>query len=418
VIEPADRALLGELLRVAPRSLDLTSGAQLEAVRELAEQIESARSTLAARRALEAELMGLGDEVPISIRLGLKLAMSRGVLGELAEPVHASIVFAVYKEHHRIRTAQEHEHGEDLLRRKLWQLHWLFDGTPRHTWDLTVVDDGCPEGSGRLAQAVLDAMGPAQHARVLFLVDAIRDGRPIVRSLASTDDSRKGGSIRLGLWTAVQETRPNHVVLFTDADLSTHLGQLGLLLDPILRDAKNSAIGSRREPASVVVKGGARNTRGKLFIYLWKKLIPQLRGIIDTQCGFKAFRASDIRTWIEDTLENGFAFDIEFLLRVHLAAPGSIAKVPIAWIDSEAESTTAELDPYLPMLRSVVRFYRHYLPSDPRAESFARLIESLDEDSFSRLLEDIPEAIASGEPLEFDALGGVSAEDLAARAFE
>jgi hypothetical protein len=49
------------------------------------------------------------------------------------------------------------------------------------------------------------------------------------------------------------------------------------------------AIGSRREPDSVVVKQGTRNDRGKLFIYLWKRMVPVLGDIIDTQCGFKAF---------------------------------------------------------------------------------------------------------------------------------
>ena len=52
---------------------------------------------------------------------------------------------------------------------------------------------------------------------------------------------------------------------------------------------REAVIGSRREEASIVVKKGVRNLRGKLFIYLWKRLIPNLNYVVDTQCGFKAF---------------------------------------------------------------------------------------------------------------------------------
>jgi hypothetical protein len=321
-------------------------------------------------------------------------------------------VFAVYKEHTRILRPDEHEHGEDFLRRKLDQLEWLFERTPWHTWDLTVVDDGCPELSGELAQAVLDET-PDVDARVLFLADAIEEGLPIINGLTSTDDSRKGGSIRYGMWEASRHDRPNHVILFTDADLSTHLAQAGLLMDPIIREGRNAAIGSRRHPASVVLKEGSRNNRGKLFIYLWKRLIPQLAEVTDTQCGFKAFRADQLAGWIDDVSENGFAFDIEFLLHTERADPGTISIVPIAWIDSDAASTTTDLEPYLPMLRSVVGFYRDVLPPDPTAETFAGLIESMSEEGFQRLLERIPAAIADRDPAEFDEFKGVTAAELA-----
>lgn len=276
-----------------------------------------------------------------------------------------------------------------------------------------MVDDGCPEGSGDAARHIVEEENLEECVRVLYLQDAIDAGLPPAASLASTDDSRKGGSIRYGLWEAVRGARPPHVLLFTDADLSTHLGQSGLLLHPILAGGAEAAIGSRREPTSVVVKEGARNTRGKLFIYyLWKRLLPQLRGIVDTQCGFKAFRPGALEGWFRSAVETGFAFDIEMLLHVHLRG-GRIEKVPVAWIDSDALSTTADLDPYLDMLHMVVRFYRTYLPPDPTAESFATLIEALDRASFDLLLEHMPPSIADAEPASFDAFDGVTAGELA-----
>ena len=354
--------------------------------------------------------------IPISVRVALKLAHSRQLFEEIERPLHLSLVIAVYKENLRILTSDEHPAGEDFLREKLRQLRWLFEAYPRHSWDLTIVDDGCPEGSGHLAREVLNGYGrPDEETKVLFLEEAIRAGVPIVKDLESTDQSRKGGSIRYGLWDAVQhDRRGRHVAVFTDADLSTHLGQLGLLAGPLTDPAVFAAIGSRRNPASVVVKAGKRNVRGKLFIYLWKQLLPELSGIVDTQCGFKAFDARNLRSWILDTRDSGFSFDIELLTHLQLHRRGSIRTVPVAWIDSEAASTTVDLEPYFPMLRSVARLYRTTMAPSSRGDSFASLIEGLDEDSFQRLVDNVPAGIARREPAEFDEIREVSASELAA----
>lgn len=410
---PALSPVLEELLPLAPDPFDPTDPAHQDAVCHLAERLELSCETGAAVLALEGPLIEGGLEAPLAARVALKIAAGRRALGSIERPAHVSVVFAMYKEHVRILRRAEHPNAEDFLRRKLAQLAWLFEQTPRHSYELIAVDDGCPEGSGRIAREILEAEGATDRARVLFLQDAIDRAHPVLHGLASTNDSRKGGSIRLGFATALEPARPDHVLLFTDADLSTHLGQVGLLAAPILSGACKTAIASRREPASVVVKGGSRNTRGKLFIYLWKRLVPELAGVIDTQCGFKAFEAEHLRSWIGEARDSGFAFDVEYLLRSTLAAPGAIQKVPVAWIDSEAESTTTELSPYLDMLNSVVQLYRTALPRDEAREPFAQLIESLDAEAFDRLLDNIPGAIADRNPAEFDVFDGVSAADLA-----
>lgn len=393
----------------APATVDLTQPEQDEWTRRVAgEMLE--------RFPGEGELQALEErsqDAPILVRLAMKLAQSKQRLMSLPGEFRVSVVFAVYKEHNRLRTRAEHPHGEDFLVRKVDQIDWLLDATPRASWSMLIVDDGCPEGSGEIAQQIIDARGLADRVKVLFLQNAIDAGHPAAQGIASTADSQKGGSIEYGMAVAAEDRDPTHVVVFTDADLSTHLGQLGLLIEPIVGQGFDAAIGSRREPLSVVIKGGARNARGKLFIYLWKRLIPQLSPIIDTQCGFKAFRASVAEAIVKDTIEKRFAFDIELLLQTQLARQGSIAKVPIAWIDSEAASTTKELQPYLTMLRSIVRIAQRYLPQNEQAIGFAQLIDSLDEESWARLASQVPPIIAEREPIELEAFDGVAADDLA-----
>jgi hypothetical protein len=277
-----------------------------------------------------------------------------------------------------------------------------------------VIDNGCPEGSGKIAKHILNTTTEVNtdHVTVAFLKDAIEKNPDVVKPLKSTDESRKGGSIEYGMYLAAQQQKENHVIIFTNADLSTHLGQSGLLVNHIINHGKKAAIGSRREKKSVVVKKGTRNTRGKLFIYLWKRLIPQLGYITDTQCGFKAFDATIVNKIIENTLEKKFAFDIELLLKTELLQHQSIQKVPIAWHDSEAASTTTDIQPYLSMLQAIPAMYREYLPAHPVSDNFALFIENLNETQWQKLVKHIPEAIANGDPSTFDRFDKVSVNEL------
>ncbi len=417
MIEPfatgdVETKLLSHWAERAPDEIDLTDERQEELVREFAGEMLDRFAGDDALSHFDERLARQRPSVPVLVRLAAKLARSRQLVAALGGDFHVSVVFAVFKEHNRLRTRSEHEHGENLLLRKIDQVEWLLAEVPGSSWDMIVVDDGCPKASGRIAERILESHDGGNDVRVLFLERAIAAGHPATRGLRSGADSQKGGSIQYGMAVATERSRPRHVVAFTDADLSTHLGQLGLLAHPILAGGWDAAIGSRREPSSVAVKSGARDARGKLFIYLWKRLIPALSPIVDTQCGFKAFRADVARRIAFDTLEKRFAFDVELLLKTELARRNSIAKVPIAWIDSEAASTTAALQPYLPMLRSIVQISRTYLPQTNSCSEFASFVEALDEAAWKRLVRRVPDEIAERDPAEFDHFDGVTAAQL------
>ncbi|NNK87698.1 MAG: hypothetical protein HKO90_05405, partial [Flavobacteriaceae bacterium] len=114
---------------------------------------------------------------------------------------------------------------------------------------------------------------------------------------------------------------------------------------------------------------------------------------------------------INDLIEKKFAFDIELLLKSELYQKGSVVKIPIAWIDSEAASTTTDLQPYLPMLKSIVRMNQKYFPDDNDHNAFAGFIESLDEETFQKILNEIPKEIVSRNPDEFTRYDGVQVTD-------
>ncbi len=401
-----------KIFESAPANIDLTNDKHAELITETVSSILKEGYTLEQIEKFEKELLAKNDTSLIFPLLSLKIVKSKILATETKEPVRISVVFAVYKEHNRIKPVNEHPHGEDFLRKKVQQLDFLFEDSPNITWELVVVDDGCPENSGAIAQEIVDKNNLNDKVRVLYLADAIKNNEGPAATLSSTNDSQKGGSIVYGMWNAVQKHgTKNHIVIFTDADLSTHLGQTMLLVHPVLTQNKLAAIGSRREPESVVIKKGSRNNRGKLFIYLWKRLIPNLCEIVDTQCGFKAFKAEIIPEITKEMIEKKFAFDIELLLRTELLQKNSIVKVPIAWIDSEAASTTTDLQPYLSMLQSIVKMYRKYFPENDVSNEFAAFIQSLNQDKFDEVLQNIPQEIIKREPYEFSTFDKVKVED-------
>jgi len=405
--------MINRIIALCPKFVDLTNAGHLELIEKIVDQLLNEFNTLQKIEKIEKDLIHRNDTSLIFILLALKIAKSKIIISDIIEPVTISIVFAVYKEHNRIKKNNEHPHGEDFLRRKVSQLEWLFKDHPNFKWELIVVDDGCPENSGTIAQDIVDKNRLIDKVKVLFLKDAIDQNLPITKSISSTGDSQKGGAIIYGMWYASQQKKgENHILIYTDADLSTHLGQTGLLIEPILKQKKSVAIGSRREKNSIVVKKATRNDRGKLFIYLWKRLIPNLGEIIDTQCGYKAFKNEIIIKILDNLIENKFAFDIELLLKAELAEHDSIAKVAIAWIDSEEASTTTDLQPYLPMLKSIAKMYKKYLPLNRTSSDFASFISKLNEDEFSNILNNIPEGILKREPYEYTEYNEITVSDL------
>lgn len=343
---------------------------------------------------------------PLFAQLAFKLAKSKKIVNEIKEPVHISMIFAMYDEITRMKTPQENPLGEDFINVKVSQFKWLFEN--KGTWNIYLVDDGCPNGSGKAAEKIIKKNNYTS-TNVLYLQNAIDKKLSIVKTLSSTNDSRKGGSIVYGLWQAAQKEKENHYVCYTDADLSTDLGQTGFLIDTLHNNHKLAAVGSRREEDSVVVKKGVRNTRGKLFIYLWKQMLHELDYIVDSQCAFKGFSSEIIPTITSNMIEPQFAFDLELLLKVQKYKQNEMEKIPVAWIDSEAASTTG--DPYLNMIQSITKFYEVHASRTPEGDQFSSFIKQLNQNNWQKLVDNVPVEIAEKNPAEFSTYKGVSVKD-------
>ena len=335
--------------RDLPLHMDLTDPAYERQVFETAALLMDLYPEENQLRAVDTHLVIEQQKHPVILHLAAKLALSKMSLKFLSGPIFSSFVVAMYKEHNRIGTRADHPAGEDFLRRKVSQLKWLFEDEIDQTWELVFVDDGCPEKSGEIAERIIQ-QERYSNVRVLFLADAIAERSPVTKGLTSTDDSQKGGAIQYGMWSVIREQHDHarHIVFYTDSDLSTNIAQAGLLLPPLENQNRMCTIGTRYDTGGVYcTPAGAQGLTDYDHMmlvfrhFIRTKLLPQLGEVVDTQCGFKAFKAEVLKKVLQRMTDKRFSFDMELLLltALHCGRGGNaVAKAPIVWIESNEES--------------------------------------------------------------------------------
>jgi dolichyl-phosphate beta-glucosyltransferase len=171
--------------------------------------------------------------------------------------------------------------------------------------EVIVVDDGSTDATRSRAE------------------EALR-GFPRGRVIGRTENRGKGCSVREGALGS-----SGAFVLVSDADLSTPIEELEKFW-PFIAEGFDIVIGSRALPGSdiQVRQSGIRQLMGKTFNLFVRALL--MRGIRDTQCGFKLFRREAARAVFSCLETEGFCFDVEALFRAR-ALGYRIAQVPVVW---------------------------------------------------------------------------------------
>ncbi len=177
-----------------------------------------------------------------------------------------------------------------------------------YDFELLVVDDGSYDGT-RQASIQLESE------------------LPMLRTIGYAVNRGKGYAVRTGVLSSTRDA-----ILFMDADHSTPIAEIESLW-PLLGRGYDVAIGSRRMQGSrsVVRQPAHRILMGRIFHEIIS--VAGLRGIQDSQCGFKLFRR-EVAIKLFSTLKTyGFAFDVEILLRARQLGY-RLAEIGVQWVNS------------------------------------------------------------------------------------
>lgn len=182
-----------------------------------------------------------------------------------------------------------------------------------YTSEIIVVDDGSDDGTGNVARRALDQRIPG--------------------SVLELDHRGKAAAVRTGVLAASGRN-----VLFTDADLSTPIASVEKLLE-LRKNGNDVVIGSRegvharriREPVY-------RHLMGRAFNWFVRAIA--VRGVRDTQCGFKLFGRAAVEDIFprlvlhqSDASLRGprvSAFDVE-VLYIAERQGFKVAEAPVVW---------------------------------------------------------------------------------------
>ena len=148
-----------------------------------------------------------------------------------------------------------------------------------------------------------------------------------IRLLEFSPNHGKGFAVKQGMLNAKGD-----IILFSDADLSTPIEEFDKLINYI-KDF-DVIIGSRSIKGANVVKHQPfyRELMGKIFNKIVRLFT--IRGIIDTQCGFKMFNQKAAKDVFSKTRITGFGFDVEALFLAKILKY-KIKEVPVTWINDE-----------------------------------------------------------------------------------
>ena len=178
-----------------------------------------------------------------------------------------------------------------------------------YTYEIIIVDDGSTDNTQDLL---------INYSTRYSFIKIIRNAKNI----------GKGYSVKRGM-----EEAKGEYILFSDADIAVSPEHIYLIIKE-LKKGVDIVIGSRAAEGAEIEapQPKLRESFGRLFNSIVKRFI--IHGFLDTQCGFKGFKADAAKTICKEQTLCGYCFDIEILL-IAQKNGYTIKEAPVIWNDKE-----------------------------------------------------------------------------------
>lgn len=223
----------------------------------------------------------------------------------LNEPtIYLSLVVPAYNEETRL---------PEMMKETMTYLTSRAKSEPEFTFEIIIVDDGSRD---RTYPVALD------YSRTY--------GADKVRVMRLMPNRGKGGAVQQGVLGA-----RGKYILMADADGATRIADLGGLEEKLVAVEQKGfgvAIGSRAQYESQAVAERAWYRSILMYGFHFYVSLMCVRGIRDTQCGFKLFTRNSARHLFFNQKLRRWSFDVELLfIAQKLGIP--IAEVPVNWTE-------------------------------------------------------------------------------------
>lgn len=202
-----------------------------------------------------------------------------------------------------------------------------------YDWQVVVVDDGSHDNTSEIVKAIAIQLGLKELIKVIRL----------------PQNRGKGAAVKQGVLASEKQ-----YCLICDADLAVPIKDIERLWPSMDAASESLVIGSRNLPGSetVVQLKWYRKFIGRVFNALLARLAPN---IYDTQCGFKLLPAGQAQQLALRQMEEGFAFDVEYL-HLALRSGWTIREVSVNWVHIEGSKVRIFRDSAR-MFSSVMRIW-------------------------------------------------------------
>lgn len=225
---------------------------------------------------------------------------------------------------------------EQALPEAVRRLRAFLDRGFPYTWRIVIADNGSTDATGEVALALVRE--DPDRLAYLHIPEKGR-GRALRRAwLASTAE----------------------VVAYMDVDLSTDLAALPLLVDAILKEGHDLAVGSRLVPGSQIQRSVKREVVSRAYNLIRRALFPSSQ-VRDAQCGFKAMRRSCAQALLPQVQDNRWFFDTELLIRAEQQGY-RVKEIPVRWREDPTSTVRLARDAW-EMFRGLLRV--RFRPSHP-----------------------------------------------------